>query len=366
MYRSLLIAIALFTVQCISAPTSTPYSPWQETCNDGNIRTRVDFADMPPQERKCFTDAIKCIMDQPSSLDQSKYPAAVNRYFDYAVTHVLRTGQVHLSGYFLTWHRYFLHLFEEDLRNTCGYEGRFPYWNFAKSVGQDLASTTIFNGDEYSMSGDGLFNNTGPIVLGPSLSIPHGTGGGCVTTGPFANLVIPLKFLDPALLINGSPLPADAFAYTPHCLTRDLNSYVVNTYTTPPQVTDTVHATDAADLELLLNGVIGGASLGIHSAGHFSIGGPMNSIHVSPQDPMWYPLHAMIDFVYTSWQINHPDRAKDLSGTMTANNAPPSANVTLDSIEPDWGIFDSSAIPVKDLLDTKSGPFCYQYDYVLS
>jgi hypothetical protein len=112
------------------APAGALEQRWDDWGKDGcspkNIRTRVDFASMPPEERKEFTDAMKCIMAQPSNLDHSIYSAAVNRWFDYATIHVNRTNQVHISGFFLTWHRYFNYLMEEDLRNSCGYTGRWP------------------------------------------------------------------------------------------------------------------------------------------------------------------------------------------------------------------------------------------------
>jgi tyrosinase len=335
-----------------------------QQCTPETIKTRVSFDTMAPWERQAYTDAVLCLMEQPSQLDPVQYPAAINRYLDYAVIHVNRTSQVHISGYFTTWHRYFLHLYEEDLRNTCGYWGSFPYWDFASSS-SNIDGDPIFNGDAYSMSGNGLPNNTGPIILGPVLQIPHGSGGGCVTTGPFANMVVTLANIDPSVLLTGAPLNASAYAYNPSCLTRDLNEFVAMTWTNSTEVTDAVHAPSAAAFELALNGIIGGSSLGIHSAAHFSIGGPMDSIHVSPQDPIWYPLHAQIDHVYWSWQMQNPDLADTLSGTMTAVNIPPSANVTLTSIEPDWGYFDSSVIQVGELISTTSGPFCYQYDTLL-
>lgn len=215
------------------------------------------------------------------------------------------------------------------------------------------------------MSGNGVYNNTGPVVLGPTLSVPHGTGGGCITDGPFVNMVTTLAFIDPSVLITGAPINQSNYDYVPSCLTRDLNQFVAMTWTNETDVTEAVHSPDAASFELALNGVIGGSSLGIHSAAHFSIGGPMDSIHVSPQDPIWYPLHAMIDHVYWSWQIQNPSIADTLSGTMTAINIPPSPNVTLTSIEPTWGYFDESQIMVGELVSTTSGPFCYQYDTIL-
>jgi tyrosinase len=319
---------------------------------------------LEPCDRKAYTDAVKCLMEQPSELDPSVYPAAINKFFDYAVIHVNRTAFVHLDGFFTTWHRYFLFLYEEDLRNTCGYQGAFPYWNFALTA-NDIENNPVFDGSEFSMSGNGLPNNTGPIVLGPALTIPHGSGGGCVTTGPFANLTTTLANIDPSLLLTGSPLPPTAFDYAPNCLIRDLNQYVAQTWTNLDQVNAAAHAVNASDFEFQLNGIIGGSSLGIHSAAHFEIGGPMDSIHVSPQDPIWYPLHAMIDFVYTSWQIQNPELALTFSGTGTALNLPPSPNVTLESIEPDWGYLQEAPIQVQDLVSTTGGPFCYQYDGLL-
>jgi tyrosinase len=56
---------------------------------------------MADWERKAYTDAVLCLMDQPSGLDQTLYPAATNRFFDYAVIHVNRTSQVHIDGYAL-------------------------------------------------------------------------------------------------------------------------------------------------------------------------------------------------------------------------------------------------------------------------
>lgn len=185
-------------------------------------------------------------------------------------------------------------------------------------------------------------------------------------SGPFADWTATLAYIDPLFLINGTPLPPTTYNYNASCLIRDLNTYVAQTWTNYGEVVNATYAPDAQALEYALNGVIGGSSLGVHSAGHFTVGGFMNSIHVSVQDPVWWALHANIDRIYTSWQANNPDVFDDLYGTMTANNAPPSANVTLDSIEPNWGYFDSSAIPVKDLISTTAGPFCYTYDELIS
>lgn len=194
---SFVAAAALLSQQAVAAPASR-----RGYAGCDNPETRVSFASMPPEERKAYTDAINCIHSQPSNLDPSLYPAAVNRYQDYAVVHTSRTGMVHLSGFFLTWHRYFLSLFEKDLRQTCGYEGRFPYWDFSATV-DDLQTSPVFDGSEYSLSSDGAPNGTDPIALGPSLIIPHGSGGGCIKSGPFADWTATLGFIGKPHTSNG-------------------------------------------------------------------------------------------------------------------------------------------------------------------
>lgn len=330
-------------------------------CTSENKQIRRDFAKMAPEERKAYTDAINCLRTKPSLLDQEKYSGAINRYFDYATIHVNRTQQAHISGFFLTWHRMFLHLFEQDLRNLCGYKGSLPYWNWPATA-YDLAGSPVFNGDEYSMSGDGEFIDSGPIQLAPTFSIPHGTGGGCIKTGPFQGMTYTMQDIPISLLLQGGELPPTAFTRNESCLTRDLNPFMAETTTNWTLFNDAVAAADQAEFTLLLNGVLGGGSLGLHSGAHFTLGAPASSIFISAQDPIWYPLHTFLDVMYVQWQKAHPEIYDQMYGTETANNVPPSPNVTLDTYEPDWGYLHES-VQVKDLISTTAGPFCYEYDF---
>lgn len=332
-----------------------------EPCTKETITTRKDFDTMAPAERKAYTDAIKCIASKPSQLDQTLYPAATNRYMDYAVIHVNRTREVHLDGFFLTWHRYYLHLFEQDLRHECGYNGSFPYWNLPATA-DDLHASAVFDGSENSMSGDGEYVNSGDIVLAPTFSLPHGQGGGCVTSGPFSDWQTVMADIPISNIIEGLPLPDTAFQLNQTCLTRDLNNVVAQRYCNYTAVDQAVQAEDLATFDFLVNGAFGGDVLGIHSGAHFSIGSPGSSIYVSVQDPIWWMTHAFLDNVYTSWQTLHPDAANDTYGTETAVNLPASANVTLETVEPDWGYFQQHPIAIGELISTTSGPFCYQYD----
>lgn len=315
---------------------------------------------MSGDERIAYTDAVNCIMNQPSQLDATLYPGATNKFEDYAAIHIARSLNVHVSGFFLTWHRLYLQVWYNDLQQTCGYAGPMPYWNWPATAG-NLQTSPVFDGSATSMSGDGLANNTGPIALGPNFTIPHGTGGGCVTTGPFANYQTTFAPIDIGVALSGGPLPPTAFNYNPACLTRDLNSYVANTFTTQAEVDAAIALPDIASFQDAINGNVTADNLGLHLGAHFTVGGIASNLFTSPQDPIWYLLHAYMDKVYTAWQDANPAAAYYVSGTETFSDTPPSADVTVDTYEPDWGYFYPS-VTVGSLLNTKGGPFCYKYE----
>jgi len=289
-----------------------------------------------------------------------QYPAAINRFLDYAVIHTERSLNIHLSGFFLTWHRFYVQLWYNDLCHTCGYKGPMPYWNWPATAG-NLQGSAVFDGSDTSMSGDGVFNDTGPIQLTPSFSIPHGSGGGCVYQGPFAGLTVTLNTIPASVAQTGGPLPADTFANNPVCLQRDLNSYVAQTYTNFGNISDALNAPDIEGFSAVVDGNITASQPGIHAGAHFQVGGQMANLFVSPQDPIWYLTHSYLDLLYTQWQDTHPEEANGIFGTQTFGNVPPSDPVTPETFEPDWGYFYPS-VQVKDLLSTKSGPFCYRYE----
>jgi tyrosinase len=57
-----------------------------------------------------------------------------------------------------------------------------------------MPSSPIFNGDQYSMGGNGEAVTHKGGYIG-TLNVPAGPGGGCVKTGPFAKYVVLLLIL---------------------------------------------------------------------------------------------------------------------------------------------------------------------------
>jgi tyrosinase len=144
----------------------------------------------------------------------------------------------HFSGTFLGWHRYYIWVYEQVLRTECGYQGPIPYWDWPKWADAPQDSP-IFNGDEYSMGGNGEFIPGRPAVMALPLPIPGtgtnvtvnietGLGGGCVTSGPFANMTVNLG---PKALGYEPAGPDDGLGYNPRCLRRDVGPAVAMKYT---------------------------------------------------------------------------------------------------------------------------------------
>ena len=313
-------------------------------------------------QRKAYTDAVVCLQNKPSKLNPAVYPGAKTRYDDFLATHINYTLTIHLDAIFLSWHRNFVHLYEAALQNECGYSGTQPYWNWPLYV-NDLQTSTLFDGSEYSMSGDGTpIPNEANITVGPNATLPHGSGGGCVTTGPFKNHTAPMGPFDFALVFtSGGVLPADSFAYTPECFGRDLNSYVAQTYTNQSDVDELLATTNIADFQNTLSGPLGTLDLGAHAGGHFTMGANGSDFFASPTDPAFYLHHAQIDRLWAEWQANDPiNRQYALSGTKTTANIPPSANLTLIDQEY-WGNLDSPRYVV-ELMSISAGPYCYRYE----
>lgn len=329
-------------------------------CNDYNMKVRKDWDAMCAEDRIAYTNAVKCIYEQPSNLDNSIYPAALNRFLDYAVIHAGRGLNIHLSGFFLTWHRYYVDLWYQDLQHTCGYKGPMPYWNWPATV-FNLNTSGVFDGSATSMGSDGVYVDSGPIPLSDTLSIPHGSGGGCIKSGPFSDFTITLDPIPISVALQGGPLPANWAARHDQCILRDLNTFVGTTFLNQSDVDAAIATPDFAVFSELVDGSIPKSELGLHSGAHFTVGGTTANIFASPQDPIWYLMHAYLDKIYTEWQDAHPEGANSILGTETFGNNPPTANVTLDTYEPDWGYFHGS-VQVKDLISTTAGPFCYRYE----
>ncbi|PSN66641.1 Di-copper centre-containing protein [Corynespora cassiicola Philippines] len=276
------------------------------------------------------------------------------------------TPSVHSTANFMHWHRYYIWAFEAALKTECAFKGTQPYWNWGKY--SDLTTSPIFNGDDYSMGGNGeAVPHQGGLLGRP---VPAGPGGGCVYQGPFANLTIHLgpvmPTMDPALKIPSNP-QRDGFGDNPRCLRRDVNNYFVAHSLQPADLA--AHITGSATIGRFQDSVQQDTmqKTAIHSGGHFSIwGDPGGDVYVSPAEPAFWLHHGQLDRHWWMWanylEAEVKKRVSQYEGGtnwMNPNSArgKPTDIQNLDVVAP----VGKNNLPSNQLFSTTSGPFCYVY-----
>lgn len=228
-------------------------------------------------ERVNYTSAVNCLMSLPSRYNATEYPGAKSRYDDFNVPHIAQTLTVHFTANFLSFHRYFVWTFERALRDECGYSGYQPYWNWGKWA-EDPINSPLFDGGEGSISGNGEYephNFTDGLKDGDIADyIPPGSGGGCVTTGPFANYTVNLGPISPTLAEPEVVAVNSTYDYNPRCMKRDISSWVSSRWTTEQNVTDLLTQWDnIIDFQDNMQATNMTGNFGVHGGGHFTFQG---------------------------------------------------------------------------------------------
>ncbi|KAJ5287733.1 tyrosinase, partial [Penicillium angulare] len=170
-------------------------------CTLEELRIRRNWRAFSVEEKKAYIDSVLCLQSLPSRTPNELAKGARPRYDDFVATHINQTNIIHRSGIFVAWHRYFIHEFELALQDECKYSGDYPRqpeeymvlintdWDWGADA-DSIEISPVFNGSDTSLSGNGEYipkqkgirvpvGNYSPVFL------PPGTGGGCVTGGPF-------------------------------------------------------------------------------------------------------------------------------------------------------------------------------------
>jgi len=339
-------------------------NPTQGSCNLLNTAVRREWSTLSKTERRAYINAELCLMSKPSE-DPSFAPGARTRYDDFVAVHINQTLFIHGTANFLSWHRYFTWSFEQALRNECGYTGYQPYWNWGKYAFDPLNSP-LFDGSDYSMSGNGASVPHGCTEALPTdlNCIPPGSGGGCVYSGPFANLTVNLGPVSPTLDVPGviNYTSSNPLAYNPRCLRRDISSWVSSNWTKDSDSYDLItNYQDIISFQTRMQGDFASGFYGVHTGGHFTIGGdPGGDLFASPGDPAFFLHHAQIDRTWWIWQnLDLKNRQYAFGGPTSLLDPANSPNGTLD----DPIIMGSLGPTVKnrDVMSSTAGPLCYIY-----
>ena len=150
--------------------------------------------------------------------------------------------------------------------------------------------------------------------------------------------------------------------YNPRCLKRDVSSWVSSRWNTDANSTTLIEEnSDVYWFQTNMQGDFASGVYGVHTGGHFTIGGdPGGDLFTSPGDPAFFLHHAQIDRTWWIWQNQDiANRQNAISGTITLNNSPPSRNGTLDDVI-DLGV-NAAPVAIGDIMSTVAGPLCYIY-----
>lgn len=90
-----------------------------QPCRNPKIRKEWRF--MAPSYQIEYINSIQCLMNRTS-----QFELGTSRWDDFAYAHTKEGTGTHYTGAFLTWHRYFLQVYEDVLVNECGFRGSIP------------------------------------------------------------------------------------------------------------------------------------------------------------------------------------------------------------------------------------------------
>lgn len=70
--------------------------------------------------------AVTCLMKLPSQAPKPKFEGALSRFDDFVGYHMTHAALLHDNLHLFPAHKYFVWVYEQALRNECGYTGYQP------------------------------------------------------------------------------------------------------------------------------------------------------------------------------------------------------------------------------------------------
>ncbi|KAL9119187.1 MAG: hypothetical protein Q9187_004258 [Circinaria calcarea] len=322
-YPSSLVCVAVtclavgFAVGLLLRQTSRTSVSSRTVCGDPIVRH--EWRSLSKVEKDSYLQAVQYLRTVPSTLGLNQ-----SLYDDFSYIHTRTGEEAHYTAAFLSWHRWFLHIYEDALRQQCGYTGHLTYWDWSLDW-EDITLAPVWDA-QFGFGGNG---NT---------SDSFGFRGFCVTDGPFARLEAP--FIGPMEV--------------PHCLSRSfLSGENLTEYAQrirPTALEKVLGASTYEEFNLALE-------TGPHLSIPFSIHGDF-SVPTAPQDPVFFLHHTQLDRLWWKWQQGDlAKRLEDYTGRAVFNSTEKVAGLG-DSLS--YGNLGPS-VKVSEIMDTRAGPLCYVY-----
>ncbi|KAF2662003.1 Di-copper centre-containing protein [Lophiostoma macrostomum CBS 122681] len=325
--------------------------------------------------QRSYLKAVECLhFKNPSrEFDPANGTLGLFRIDDYIKVLLTEGYLTAFSGLHLHWQRVLLHIYEQELREECGYNGTLPYWDFSRFA-PNITADPIFKGNT-SLGGDGQVVGYPSHVGHGDVSInyfthnyiiPPGSGGGCVQNPPATHGIstYPLAWPDNANSPN-STFDHSYLTRNPRCITRDLNAFTSHALTYN-FVEKAIACDTYACLLDSINGSPKGTILPIEIAARATVGGLQLDPYIAASDPLWWLLAANVDRLWALWQGQNPNvdqRFNEVTGT----KSPWMSNVTMPVALSDtlyYGALQGNKTQIRLVKDGKStieGHLCYRY-----
>jgi tyrosinase len=244
-------------------------------CPDEDLTLRREWRKMSRVEKRQFLQAVKCLKHKPS-----KTRPTGTLFEDFAFVR----GQIGMRtigvASFFPWHRYLLWVFERELKNSCGYPGGIPFWDWTQDYNA-LAHSPLLNG----LPGFGSDGN-------PLATVGNGTHGAyCVTDGNFANHMAAFDY------VSGYGI-----APSPHCVSRrfdpeDPEGRRAGALVAPPVISDIMALPDFASFSEAMQDETVGPAVVIPNW----MQGDMAQ-YTAPNDVLYFLHLAQLDRIWWIWQ----------------------------------------------------------------
>lgn len=338
-------------------------------CDCNTPQVRREWRSFSTDEQAAWLNAIKCLANQPhdSALSPSVDPSessippvnpSSSYYDDVVYMHMDLNVEIHYTGLFLPWHRWYLYAFEGALRDKCGYGGVTPYWDWTIDAPDFFESSFWQDSDPNSgLGGWGDPNN--------DYRVPNGALSNMTLTYPSTHTVRRSFTLQPFQVPNQS-------------LYTNPNMQANSSFSA--SAIQAILGTSAGDYNDFQMGIE--TFEGPHGSVHLIMGGdmagtcPQNAPSSctqgptwSPNDPLFWMHHAMLDRIWYEWQLSNPQNGNSFSGgsvqcldSLQQYQQFPTGctpDLYLNSTLPTDGLFPQ--LTIGDVMNTTGGVLCYVY-----
>lgn len=315
----LLIVISLQLSSCTDDPATS------ETV----LRVRKNVKELTATEKQDYVDAVLKLKQTVSP-----YNASYNYYDQFVYWHLQAfkcdNGAAHMGPAFLPWHRQFLLMYERALNEVSpGKNILVPYWDFTDPSSTDVALAGDFMGgwgdptDNYAVTtgafkkGQWTNNILDPIEIAP-IQFPFLTRAkGTYTKGGYPtaaeiSYMLAISNYDVAPWNHRSDTAKSFRNYLEGWRGEFDTADCVLGWMEPIMQADDDDTTLSSKMHNVVHLIIGGVW-------QDSIGGTITAM-TSPNDPLFFNLHANIDRLWAAWEALHPNNYEPTSGAMQGQN----------------------------------------------